>query len=444
MSKKPRCDSFAVEDPEIEEVLDRSSGIIISARDAIGSDYDNAIKLRMALRTSLDRNEPTYLCPLCAIPVYLVCLPDRRRFFFRHELEDGRCPARTKGDRSEEEINARKYNGVKESVAHIRMKEIIAESLRCDRRFSDVSIEKVWRSQDQGTWRKPDVQAMFEGKRVAFEIQLSTTFLRVIAQRRDFYLQDGALLVWIFKHFDEEKSRLTQDDVFYNNNRNAFLASEETLHASRANGALTLECRWTKPVSEMENVPQGMEQRLVTFSELTLDLKQQRVFFFDYDQHARSATDAALRRQFEGFWLSLDSYQQYDEAVWWELCIQFGRRGFLLPKSPYSGDGPMYLLNALYSAKHGRPIGWRFKKLIQVAHCIQGGHKDCLHAFRLALIAYNRGAQIQSEDAKGKWRAKVKEYRPLMDVGAPEYSPNRQFDRMMKFLFPDIPNLGAH
>ena len=60
---------------------------------------------------------------------------------------------------------------------------------------------------------------------MVFEIQLSTTYVNVIAERRDFYLNEGGMLLWIFYNFDAGERRLTQDDVFFNNNRNAFVVS---------------------------------------------------------------------------------------------------------------------------------------------------------------------------------------------------------------------------
>ena len=172
--------SLAVLDPEISEVQSTESGEIFPAAEVIGNDSGKAMGLRMSLSQSIAQGAPLLVCPLCGVPVYLVSLKETRRFFFRHVLEDGRCPAHTRGDLSEDEINARKYNGAKESQAHIRMKEILVESLRCDPRFSDVKVEAVWKGQDRAAWRKPDVQAVYNGIPVVFEVQLSTTFLRVI------------------------------------------------------------------------------------------------------------------------------------------------------------------------------------------------------------------------------------------------------------------------
>jgi len=98
-----------------------------------------------------------------------------------------------------------------------------------------------------GKWRQPDVSALYHGQRVAFEVQLSTTFLDVIALRRLFYLKEGGLLFWVFAKFEEFSRRLTMDDVFFNNNQNAFLVSGLTRDASFAAGDFLLDCVWAIP-----------------------------------------------------------------------------------------------------------------------------------------------------------------------------------------------------
>lgn len=439
--------SLAVQDPEIAEVQNMETGDLIPAHIAIGSDFGKAMNLRMALRQSIAEGSPIYACPICGVPVYLVSRKEERKFFFRHDLEDGRCPARTRGELSEQEINARKYNGAKESQAHIRMKEIIAESLRCDPRFSEVKIEAVLKGQDRAAWRRPDVQALYEGIPVAFEIQLSTTFLRVIAERRAFYQREGGLLVWIFKTFDAERARLTQEDIFYSNNRNLFLASEDTFKDSREAGGLVLDCRWAEPFLEDGKVETRWGGRLADFGEMAIDRERQRLFLYDYDREAEAllaqTEDGRLRAGFEAFWLSRTIVDPYDEDAWERLRSLFRKRGVFLPSEPNRGGGPGHLLNALYSAREGRVVGWRFHKLIQVAHLIAGGHPDLLRAFRHALAVYGRAEQIRREDREGKWRRKAEEYKPLLAASSPEYEPDRRFDALANFLFPELVRTGG-
>jgi len=436
--------SLAVDDPEITEVQDMDSGALISAFDAIGSDYAKAIELRMELRASIARDEPKYTCPLCGVAVYLVCRKEARRFFFRHEIEDGRCPAKTRGELSEEEINARKYNGAKESQAHIRMKEIVRKSLAFDSRFSDVALERVWKG-ERASWRKPDVQAKFEGLRMAFEIQLSTTFLRVIAERRVFYLREGGMLLWIFKSFDGERAKLTQEDVFYNNNRNLFIANDDTLKASKETGQFSLECRWAEPFIEDGSIQTRWAGQIVSIDDLTLDRERQRVFFYDYDRKAEELARelqekplSDLCEKFEAYWLQRDRQNSDKDLEWPSLRQSFSAIGIDLPLYPDDGWGPAVLLNALYSAKYGRVVGWHYKKFIEVAHRIADSHKGFLWVFRCALSVYDRKAQIQMEDKTEKWKDRVKIYHPLMAAGAEAYKPDQQFDQFVEFLFPEI------
>jgi competence CoiA-like predicted nuclease len=439
--------SLAVENPEIPEVLDMNGGETIGAAETIGDDYAKAIQLRMELRASIAREQPKFLCPICHVPVYLVSRKEGRRFFFRHQIEDGRCSARTRGELSEKEIDARRYNGAKESRDHLRMKEIIAESIACDPRFSPPKTEETWKG-SLGEWRRPDVQAKFGDLRMAFEIQLSTTYIRVIAERREFYLREGGLLVWLFKRFDESDNRLTQDDVFYNNNRNVFLASEETLAASKAAGKLCLECRWTEPVSEGGSIVLHWQRKIVSIDELTVEAERQRIYFYDFDEavtrlsaEPKSARDETLRRRFEAFWLDRAergrSNGRDELRLWNGLRKAFDEVGLKLTTYP-GGEGSETLLNALYSAKHGRIVGWNFKKFIEIAHRLAGGHKPYLWAFRLALSAYDRRSLIRSEDQSGLWQKKVDQYKPLMEQGSSEYQPDRRFDGLVAFLFPEI------
>lgn len=67
-----------------------------------------------------------------------------------------------------------KYDGARESAAHIRMKDIISTSLRADPDFSQVEIEPTWRGVEKNQLRRPDVGAVWRGKLpVAFEARNS-------------------------------------------------------------------------------------------------------------------------------------------------------------------------------------------------------------------------------------------------------------------------------
>lgn len=437
-----RVSPLAVADPEIAEVQDLVTGEVTPSHVAIGTDYGKAMELRMSLRQSIAAGAPLYACPLCGTPVHLVSRKEARRFFFRHHMEDGRCPARTRGVLNEAEIAARKYNGAKESQDHIRMKAIIEKSLRCDPRFSGIKVEAVMKGQDRASWRKPDVQAVYQGIPVAFEIQLSTTFLRVIAERRAFYQRNGCLLVWVFKSFDADSARLTQEDIFFSNNRNIFLASEETLKSSLQSGKLMLDCRWAEPFIQRGKIATRWGRRMAAFDELAIDRDRLRLFLFDYDREAAalqvSPDGQDLRADFEAFWLSRRNNDPWDQEAWNLLRRRFDERGLSLPIEPNWGGAPSHLLNALYSAREGRPVGWRFRTLADVAHQIVDGHKKLSRAFIHAVKVYERSGQILQEDREGKWRSKVEACASSLAANSPEYAPERRFDRLVDFLFPEL------
>lgn len=436
--------SYAVADPQIDEVIDLDTGEYLQAADLIGSDYGRVMQLRMSLRTDIAAGVPKYGCALCGVPVYLVRRTQTEHFFLRHQLEDGRCPADTRGALSEAEILARKYDGAKEGRLHQRMKEWIVRSLAADPAFSDVQSEATWKGVGNKRWRRPDVRARYGDLPVAFEVQLSTTFIRVIAERRHFYLSEGALLFWVFGRFAESDRRLTEDDVFYNNNRNAFVVNAETADASVREGQFQLDCHWCAPTNLVDG---PLHSARVRFAELTLDQARQRAFFFDFDgqltalhaqeREVRLAADAPLRARFDEFWLACMAEGSQDDATWLSLRRELKDRGVALPR--YLGQfSQRQLLNALYSARQGQPIGFGFGTFIEVAHWIASSHKGYLRAFRHALDVYGRAEQLKAEDHTGKWRDKVAGYRPKLQANDPAYASANPYPELTDFLFPEL------
>lgn len=433
--------SLAVATPEIDEILDLDTGQVLSAQEAIGYDYEKALQLRMSLKDGIAAEKPLLACPLCAVPVHMVSLPQERCFYFRHETEDGRCPAKTKGRLSEARILAMKYDGARESAAHIRMKDIIAESLTWDADFSKVEVERTWKGYEKNERRRPDVCALWRGTLpVAFEVQLSTTFLRVIAERRQFYLREGGLLLWVFRKFDMGDARLTQDDIFYNNNRNAFVASEETLNVSRELGAMVLDCVWSEPSIEDGRMLWVQKSGRATFRDLKVEQEKQRIFLFDADgakeRCLAETSDGLLRGNFRDFWLSSNPY---DDKEWLSLRSRFAERGLTLPRYPGVEKGFRELLDTLYSAREGTPVGWRHADIVKVAQHVFDKYKGHLWAFKLLLAAHERGNLIRKHDETRNWRdKKVKAYTAAWASRDLDFAPDRRFDELILFLFPEI------
>lgn len=438
--------TLAVLNPEIREVMDLQTGQHHSLCTVVGSDRGHVIQLRRVLKIGQKLNKPLYACSECGVPVNLLMHPESRLFYFKHTLEDGRCSAVTRGQLSQKEIDARKYNGAKESARHINMKKLVAESLGADPRFSDVKIEQRWKGKLTGDWRTPDVCATYcsedgaESIKVVFEIQLSTTYLDVVAERHLFYLAEGGLLFWIFAEFNDIGRRLTQDDVFYNNNQNAFLVCDETTAASIALGRFQLTCVWAEPTSS--TAASALQRKVVSFHELTLNQASQQAFYYDFYgkkeviQQMELAKDVWLRENFEKAWLAWTSGEADIDKEWGKFYQQFKVIGVPLPFYPHQLH--QILVNALYSAKHGRVIGWRYTHFVEVAHRIATGHKSYLLLFRHALQVYGRAKQIESEDKSGKWRARVAQYKTSIRAGDSSYAPDTTHYEVLAFLFPEL------
>ncbi len=435
--------SLCVEKPEIKEIFEIETGEFFSAQQAIGNDYDKLIKLRMELSESINSSKPKFLCPLCHVPVYIACSRHNndKKFFFKHRVEEGNCPAITRSTYTQEQIEAIKYNGAKESPAHFRMKEIIAESLAYDSDFSDIKIEKVIKGADRKAWRKPDIQALWKGNlRVAFEVQLSTTFLQVIAQRRLFYKSEGGLVVWIFKRFDKENALMTQDDIFHNNNQNLFLVNEDTLKESKQHKGLMLNCHWKDLSVKSSHIITSWNSKYVKFKELEWNLDKQSIYYFNYLQEYEKLADRLengdLKERFEEWWINLENTPESHNPVWNVFKDEFSNKEIYIYDYPYQID---ILLSSLYSVKHKRIIGFRFQKFIQIAHLVADlrNNKKILQIFRVALYVYRLGDLIVSQDKEGKWKRKSDEFRKLIYTDK-DYERDKNLDALMKLLFPEL------
>ncbi|HCJ6232985.1 TPA: hypothetical protein NU575_003733, partial [Acinetobacter baumannii] len=157
-------------------------------------------------------------------------------FFFKHfpEFENNPqffCPVKDINKLSAQEKNILKYKMAKESQEHKLLKYNIENSLKVDKDFDNIRVESVCKSIDLSEWRKPDVSALYLNKLIVFEGQLSTTFLNVIIDRKVFYQDNNACLIWIFDRFKPNEKVMKQSiqDIYYNNNANAFVVDNFTL-----------------------------------------------------------------------------------------------------------------------------------------------------------------------------------------------------------------------
>lgn len=438
----------AVVNPLIQYVVDTRNGASYSLTRFVERELR---RVDIARGWLLDRlhTKPWLLCPHCETAVYLVSSV-KSEWFFRHRVEDGSCPHVTRGALSQDAIDAIRYDGQKEGPRHRRMKQLIYRSLKADSRFSEPLIEKRWRgTRVPGKYRQPDVQSTLDHSahgalRIAFEAQLSTTYINVIRERRDFYRRDGGLLFWIFTSFDPELRRQYQDDVFFPNNSNLFAIDEETTALSEEHAKLHLRCHYCVPEVVEGTIQDQWRSEVVSVDRLTINRPRQQMFFFDYSA-ARAAletlriqqADEELRRDFEEFWEDTDETEyNFKQRIYAGLVWRLKQRGIALQEiySFHSNIGVMARL--LYTAKRARMVGLGFKKLVEVGHYADNFDIGRRFLLPFGWLCKRHGTQLQ--DASGLWLRRRKRIRASIKRGDPAYSLDADLVPVMCFLFPEI------
>lgn len=447
----------AVEAPQIKRVLSLKTGKIFEARRFISRHrHEDLIRTRSKLLEAIYAGKPRLVCDVCQVPVYLVASPIKA-FFFRHRVEDGSCPAVTRSFESEEEIRARQYAGVQESDAHRRLKRLLLRSMGCDSAFTELGEEKAWRRADGlAGLRRPDVSSAFNGHRLAFEVQLSTTFISVVVGRRAFYRGQGGLLVWVLANFDPHNRRMTEDDIVFPNNSNVLVIDDETVAASEANHRFMAKCWYRRPDSPPFDAEWACD--LVGFDQLTLDIDGQRAFLVDVEgleaaRRAKMEADrkaaierihASLRGEFIAFWespLNPDlSYREHGE-IWTSFGDRFANLGLPLPEYLH---GDLHLdrcLKVILTAKTGQPVGWSFKRLPEVAHHLHDKHPELLLLFGHLLRLYGNDQLLKDQDLTGGWGRKAQRLRQEIRDGSTRYVSRTSWGDLLSFLFPEAADL---
>lgn len=423
----------------VKDVLNLRDGKFIQADDFFNRSEEEVFQERRKLEEAAQRNEKTLVCAICHQPLKI--RGDRNgaiSIHFAHLYDSGDCPIKTGKKYSKDEILRMKYNGVKESHVHIRLKNAIADLISRDSRFSEVRVDETFRSQGLSKeWKKPDVAARYNDEGIVFEVQLSTTFLSVIVQREIFYRENGTYIMWLFSEFstDAETQKFTEKDIIYSNNNNAFVINDETIELSEASGKFLFFCHYRKPVlTESGSIAVAWEKQLVSFDDIKFDPENFKVYFFDFKaekEKLQTEVERRFREKFEEVFLTRHamSYEEKrDKLV--KLEGHLSRKGIAF--SP-DDDSLHKILDAIYSLQHGRLIGYNYSNFISLANLILEYRKDYAELFLSAMKHFGIEERVLAEDKKGTFRNKVE------NLAVQNISRNRTYDPLFKHLFPGLP-----
>jgi hypothetical protein len=436
--------------PLIEWLFDENSRAEVTASAFLNRSEADIFGTRLRLKQLEKRGEKWLVCLLCRQPVYLAGRVDRQSFWFKHYEERGDCPIKTRGRLSQEELRRAIYHGARESKEHLQLKDLICRSLAADPQCSTIDVEKHFYSPVEiDKWRQPDVRASIGGRHIAFEVQRSSTFIDVITERWNFYTKAKVFLVWILPRLNEEHQLFTVKDVLYGNNRNVYVVNEQTLERSLTERKFILGCHYHEPaVSEGKVVPVWRSQ-YVSLDSLHFDAERNRVYAFDAETAFATALATpvspakqlngldSLRDSFEDFWLNGPSRPEVDWRSELTRFSQNFRSLGLSPKETFPTPRRP-ILNALYSVKHGRVVGYGFQDLLQVAHWVDTAYRPYLRHFWWLANAYQHADGIKALDKTGKLQRKLELAKTEIKAGNAAFAPDRTYDDLLCFLFPPL------
>lgn len=282
---------------KIEKVIDieDGDGTEIDAREFFAQSEDTILHMRRKLQDAIIFDRPKYVCKYCG---QMVKISGRntergRASFFSHLYDSDACDLKTTTGLSQAFINARKYGKYGESQQHIKLKKNIEDALRdtnsIKKGITDVQKEKtVFGSHPLFKWRRPDIFFKYNDKEIVLEIQLSTTFASVIAEREMFYRMNDIFIIWVF-NFDKNQEHvdlrnLMMKDIYYENHRNVFILDEEAIEEGLKRKELVLKCDWLEPDgrwhhSGYENY--GCKGEFVTLSDLKYNIANYKPYYHD-------------------------------------------------------------------------------------------------------------------------------------------------------------------
>ena len=278
----------------IDTVIDTDTGLEISARDFFAQPENAIFKVRTELQKSIYLRKPKLVCKYCrqAVKISGRKIERGKASFFSHFKDSDECDYKTTTGRTRRDINREKYARCNEGERHKRLKNKIAELLEKTPGVSDVKVEKnIIGNHPILNWKRPDILASFRGQEIVFELQLSTTFVSVIAERDLFYRLNKKFIIWVF-NFDEQDEHFNPDnmmakDIYYNNKLNVFIFDREAQKESEERGELILKCNWLKADGSWEylneNSSNGLGGIFVCLSDLQYD-STYKPYYFDAEQ----------------------------------------------------------------------------------------------------------------------------------------------------------------
>lgn len=254
----------------------------ISAKQFFSQPEGIIFKKRTELEKAIYLQRPMYVCKYCGQMVKISGKKTERGLarFFSHLRDSDDCDYKTTTGRTRREINREKFARCNEGERHKFLKAEIAKYLEMTNGVTNVRTENTIKGNHPILkWRRPDIIADYRGQEVVFELQLSTTFVSVIAERDLFYRLNQKHIVWV-SNFDEQGehvdlTNMMVKDIYYNNRMNLFIFDLDAQRKSEESGELVLKCNWITPDGSWQypngNTSDKLGGKYIRISDLKFD-----------------------------------------------------------------------------------------------------------------------------------------------------------------------------
>lgn len=260
-------------EPLIKYAYDGETGEMYDSKDCFANAQTSA-----ETRNKYSRQQIKPVCCECNQPL-AVAMYQYGHGFFKHFPNHSYCVLSEENLSSEE---TERYNHrAKESYRHKYLKNRIGELLMKEDGVEkdSISVDQFFIvDQEQEEKRKPDVYCVYNGKPLAFEVQLSSLTVGEIWRRNEFYKRNNIYLLWIQDELDPHNQRMLDKDIKYHNDyQNLFQLNEKAT-------SFELICHYKKPfLFDEESIHCRWENKNITLGGLQFD-NDNNVYYFDYQQ----------------------------------------------------------------------------------------------------------------------------------------------------------------
>ncbi|WP_256735559.1 DUF6035 family protein [Pseudomonas sp. dw_612] len=265
-----------------------------------------------------------------------------------------------------------------------------------------------------------------------------------IVGRWEFYRANGGSMIWVFQSFDPSSTKTAEEDIFFLNNLNVFIVNDRTLARSKASGRMAFDCWYAVPELTGRTIVNEWRRAEIFLDDLTFSPEKQLVFYNDY-QAQREALESSvntdvLRRDFHAFWTEFgreDTPQSRERWIDLRERMAIAYPDIKLPNfhwtDPFQGA-----VSIVLSARYGRPIGYRFERLLNVSNQAFDSYKPFLLQLGWTLEIFEHNELLAEQDKKGTWAKRRGIIRAALQNRDEAYRSDRQYNHLFAFLVPEL------